>query len=187
MAILIDGKAAAQEIRAEVKAQVDAIIAEGKRVPGLTVIIVGDDPASSIYVRNKERAANKAGINGNIIRLDATISQEELIRVIGELNADDTVDGILVQLPLPKTMSKEKVLAAIAPEKDVDGFHLVNTGALFLDLETMEPCTPEGIIYLLKKYNVQISGKHAVVVGRSRIVGKPVSVMLLQNDATVTI
>jgi len=189
MGKIIDGKALAKELREGFKTEVEKYKKEG-RVPGLTVVLVGDDPASQVYVRYKEKACQEIGINSQIIRKDNNTTQEELLAIIDELNRDNSVDGILVQLPLPEHIDEKQIIEAIDPMKDVDGFHPVNTGRLFSgqrDSLMFEACTPLGIIKLLQKTGVEIEGKKAVVVGRSNIVGKPIAHLLLARHATVTI
>jgi len=189
MSNLIDGKKIAAEIREELKKDVIKF-KEAGRAPGLTVILVGDNPASQTYVKFKERAANEIGIKSEIIRLDQDIDQAELMKEISRLNEDNTIDGILVQLPLPDHLDENEVIEAIKPSKDVDGFHPINTGRLFSsqdDLIRFEACTPLGIIELLERENIKIDGKKAVIVGRSNIVGKPIAHLLLERHATVTI
>ncbi|MFP4016320.1 MAG: bifunctional methylenetetrahydrofolate dehydrogenase/methenyltetrahydrofolate cyclohydrolase FolD [Halanaerobiales bacterium] len=189
MANIIDGKGTAKIIRQELKNKVDELAKEG-RAPGLTVVLVGDDPASHTYVKYKERAANELGIISKIIRKEGNISQDELISVINTLNNDSTVDGILVQLPLPDHIDDEAIIESIDPAKDVDGFHPINTGRLFSgqkDNLRFEACTPMGIIELLKREGIEIEGRKAVIVGRSNIVGKPIAHLLLDNNATITI
>ena len=183
---IIDGKAVAAQIREELKAEV-AVLAESGKVPGLTVILVGDDPASQVYVRNKEKACNAVGMRSDVIRMPADTSEDALMQQIDALNADENINGILVQLPVPKHIDPWKVITRIAPEKDVDGFHPMNTGALFSGEAGMLPCTPYGCMELLKREGIEIAGKNAVVVGRSNIVGKPMALMLLAEHATVTI
>jgi methylenetetrahydrofolate dehydrogenase (NADP+)/methenyltetrahydrofolate cyclohydrolase len=157
------------------------------RPPGLTVIIVGDDPASRIYVSMKEKACRKTGIRSDIIRLESHVSMDELLRMVRELNADDTVDGILCQLPLPGHLRDDEVASSIVPEKDVDGFHPVNVGRLWRGEDGLFPCTPTGIVSLLDHYGISMDGARAVVVGRSNIVGKPMAGLLLRRHATVTL
>lgn len=189
MGIVIDGKAVSARIKDGVKARAEAFEREHGRKIGLAVIKAGDDPASAIYVRNKVRACEACGIISYSYCFDGNEKQESITELIDALNADDRVDGILVQLPLPRHMDESAVLARISPDKDADGFHTVNAGRLFLggDASGHIACTPHGIIELIKSTGERISGKHAVVVGRSNIVGKPVAMLLLQNDATVTI
>ncbi len=178
----MDGKALAARVRAEVAAEV----AELGPV-GLATVLVGDDPASDVYIRAKHTASQEVGIEARDLRLSSGTSEEELLRVVTELNADDAVDGILVQLPLPAGVDEERVIRALDPVKDVDGFHPVNAGQLYLGRPTYVPGTALGVIALLEAYDVELVGAHAVVVGRSDIVGKPVAMLLLQRHATVTI
>ncbi|SDE83819.1 bifunctional methylenetetrahydrofolate dehydrogenase/methenyltetrahydrofolate cyclohydrolase FolD [Terriglobus roseus] len=180
---ILDGTAIAAEIKAELKSQVEAL----GYTPGLTVILIGEDPASAIYVRNKVKACEELGIRSVEIRPETTITTEELLAMIDELNEDDSVDGILVQLPLPKHVDTKKVLDAVAPEKDVDGFHPVNVGRLSTGQDSLTPCTPTGVIEILKRSGIATEGAEAVVIGRSDIVGKPVAMMLTAANATVTI
>ena len=183
---ILDGKKMSAEIRATIKEKV-ALLKEKGIVPGLAVILVGDNPASKVYVGQKEKGCLEAGFASFLHRLPETTSQEELLALIDKLNVDKTVHGILVQLPLPRQIDPDTVLAAIRPEKDVDGFHPVNIGRLVAGLPTSEPCTPKGILRLLKSTGIPLTGKEAVVIGRSNIVGKPVALMLLAESATVTI
>ncbi len=183
---IIDGKAIAQEVRAEWKIRADALKARGI-TPGLAVIIVGEDPASKVYVGNKVKACAELGLHSEHIALPADTSESTLLAKIAELNANPAIHGFLVQLPLPKHINSDKVLLAISPNKDVDGFHPINVGALVIGNTLFPPCTPWGAMKLLEKSGVSIEGKHAVVVGRSNIVGKPMALMLLQQNATVTI
>jgi methylenetetrahydrofolate dehydrogenase (NADP+) / methenyltetrahydrofolate cyclohydrolase len=183
---IIDGKAIAQEVRAEWKVRADALKARGV-TPGLAVIIVGEDPASKVYVANKVKACAELGLHSEHIVLSADTPEATLLARIAALNADSKIHGILVQLPVPKHMDSSKVLNAIRPDKDVDGFHPENVGALVTGNMRFAPCTPYGAMKLLEKSGVSIEGKHAVVVGRSNIVGKPMALLLLQANATVTI
>jgi len=183
---IMDGNAIAREVRAEWKARAEYLIAQGAQ-PGLAVIIVGSNPASSIYVRNKARACDEAGIYSEIHDFPESASQDEVIQRIQELNKAPRIHGILVQLPLPHHFESRKVIAAIAVEKDVDGFHLYNVGALVTGNSVFPPCTPFGVMKMLEKSNIAIEGRHAVVVGRSNIVGKPMALMLLEKGATITI
>ncbi len=187
MAQLIDGKAVAARVRAEVKADVQRLKAERGIVPGLAVVRVGEDPASKIYVTGKKKAAEELGFNSWEHHPDASISQDELLALVRKLNADPAVHGILVQLPLPKHIDAELIISTVSPEKDVDGFHPMNAGRLSLGKPGLRPCTPFGVMRLLEEARCELSGKRAVVVGRSNIVGKPMALMLLQADATVTI
>ena len=182
----MDGNAIAREVRAEWKSRAERLIEQGVQ-PGLAVIIVGSNPASSIYVRNKARACDEAGIYSEIHDFPESASQDEVIQRIQELNKAPRIHGILVQLPLPHHFESRKVIAAIAVEKDVDGFHLYNVGALVTGNSVFPPCTPFGVMKMLEKSNVTIEGQHAVVVGRSNIVGKPMALMLLEKGATITI
>ncbi|MCW2390925.1 methylenetetrahydrofolate dehydrogenase (NADP+)/methenyltetrahydrofolate cyclohydrolase [Sphingobium sp. B1D7B] len=183
---LIDGKTVALKMRDEQRARVEALQARGV-TPGLAVVLVGEDPASAIYVSRKVKACEAVGIKSISHRHPATITNEELLVLIGKLNADPNVHGILVQLPLPKHIDMEKVLETIAPEKDVDGFHLYNVGALVVGRQVFPPCTPYGVMNLLKHEGIPIEGRNVVVVGASNIVGKPMALMLMANDATVAI
>ncbi|HER3362058.1 TPA: bifunctional methylenetetrahydrofolate dehydrogenase/methenyltetrahydrofolate cyclohydrolase, partial [Streptococcus pyogenes] len=182
-----DGKALAQKMQQELAAKVNNLKQKKGIVPGLAVILVGDDPASQVYVRNKERAALTVGFKSETVRLSEFICQEELIAVIERYNADNTIHGILVQLPLPNHINDKKIILAIDPKKDVDGFHPMNTGHLWSGRPLMVPCTPSGIMELLREYNVNLEGKHAVIIGRSNIVGKPMAQLLLDKNATVTL
>lgn len=185
-AAIIDGKALAGRIQDELKTRVARCTAAGHR-PGLAVVLVGEDPASQVYVRNKVRACARTDIRSEEIRLPAETTEAELLAVIDRLNADPDTDGILVQLPLPKHLSSESVIAAISPEKDVDGFHVVSAGSLLTGRTGFRPCTPYGVMKLLEEAGCDPSGKHAVVIGRSNIVGKPQALMLLEKNATVTV
>jgi len=184
---IIDGKAFAAGLRARVGAQVAALKAAHGLAPGLTVVLVGEDPASQVYVRNKGKAATEAGIASDEVRLPATATTEEVLAVVRRLNADAGVHGILVQLPLPDQVDEAAVIDAIAVAKDVDGFHIANTGRLWSGLEAMVPCTPVGCLMLLKDRLGDLSGLRALVVGRSNIVGKPMASLLLSEHCTVTI
>lgn len=183
---LLNGKVLAQKLQQEMTQEVTALKEKGLQ-PGLAVILVGEDPASQVYVRNKERAANNIGMYSVVYRLPDTTSEADLIAKIEELNQDDKIHGILVQLPLPKHINEDLVLDTIAPEKDVDGFHPMNLGNLFAGKPTMIPCTPAGIMELIKLSGLDLAGKNAVIIGRSNIVGKPMAHLLLQANATVTI
>ncbi len=186
MANIIDGKKISAEIRAEITEEVKAMKAEGIH-PGLAVIIVGENPASQVYVRNKGKACEEVGIYSEIIRMPEETTEETLLDKIDELNARKEISGILVQLPLPKHISEEKVIAAIAPEKDVDAFSEVNVGKIMIGNHHFLPCTPAGVMELIRRSGIEIEGKQAVVVGRSNIVGKPQAMLLLHANATVTI
>ena len=185
---IIDGKQIAGTIREEVKIKTDALKSKGI-TPCLAVILVGGDPASVSYVMGKQKALAEAGMKDRSVRLPENTTEQELISLIRDLNADKSVHGILVQLPLPRHIDEEKVILAIDPAKDVDGFHPANAGNLLIGKKTFLPCTPHGIIVLLKRMNIETDGKHAVVIGRSNIVGKPVAILLARKDvnATVTI
>lgn len=187
MSNIIDGKSIAEEIRTSIKERVSKMKEAMNINPSLTVILVGDNPASQVYVRNKERACIEVGIDSNIIRMSKKTSEQELLDTIQKLNEDRSVHGILVQLPLPEQINEDKIIAAIDPKKDVDGFHPINRGKLFAGEKSLEPCTPMGIIRLLDHIGYEIEGKNAVIIGRSNIVGKPVALMLLKRNATVTI
>jgi methylenetetrahydrofolate dehydrogenase (NADP+)/methenyltetrahydrofolate cyclohydrolase len=183
---ILDGTAIAAAIKQDVKQEVEALAAQGIK-PGLAVILVGNVAASEIYVRNKAQACEEIGIHGEVLTPPATVTTEEMLQLIAELNAREDIDGILVQLPLPKHVDTKRLLDAIAPEKDADGFHPVNSGRLQAGRPALAPCTPAGVIEMLKRCNIPIAGKHAVVVGRSDIVGKPAAMLLLHEHATVTI
>ncbi len=187
MAIIIDGKKTSADIKAELAVETEGFKKENGFVPGLAVIIVGNDPASEVYVRNKCRACETIGFYSEKYEMPENTSEDELIALIERLNCDDKIHGILVQLPLPRHIDVEKVLLAIKPHKDVDAFHPYNTGKIMQGKYDFLPCTPAGVMELLKRYNVNIKGKHCVVIGRSDIVGKPMAMLLLQADGTVTI
>lgn len=186
MGMVISGKDLSAEMKRQMSARIKELEQQYGRTPHLVVVLVGDDPGSVSYVTGKAKMANELGMKNTTIRKPETITEEELLGLIAELNADRTVDGILVQLPLPKHIDSEKVIAAIDREKDVDGFHPLNVAALWLKQPCLLPCTPKGIIRLLKSTGVEIAGKRAVVIGRSNIVGLPVSKLLLDENATVT-
>lgn len=185
--MIISGKELSAQLKAEMAAQVAEFPEKYGRVPHLVVILVGDNPASVSYVTGKAKASELVGIRNTTLRKPETISEAELLDIIRDLNADDTVDGILVQLPLPKHISESKVVETISKEKDVDGFHPLNVAALWQKEECILPCTPKGIIKMLKAAGVEIKGRRAVVIGRSNIVGLPVAKLLLDENATVTI
>ena len=187
MAILIDGKETARAVRGEIRDAVAAFTKESGVIPGLAVVIVGDDPASRVYVRNKHRACEEVGIRSDVHALPADTSEAELLTLVAGLNADPTVNGILVQLPLPKHLDEEKVILAIDPAKDVDAFHPVNVGKIMIGNFTFAPCTPAGVMELLRHYNIPVAGKHCVIIGRSNIVGKPQAMLILKENATVTV
>lgn len=184
---IMDGKAIGAAIRAEVAAGAEELRARGLRAPGLAAVLIGENPASKVYVASKVRACAEAGLFSDKIERPATATTEEVLQIVRDLNSREDIDGILVQLPLPKQVDEGAVLRAIDPSKDVDGFHPVSMGNLVLDQGGFEPCTPAGIMQLLKRCGVELKGKRAVVVGRSHIVGKPVALMLLREHATVTI
>ena len=185
-ATLIDGKATSQALRDEIQNEVTGLKTRGIS-PGLAVVLVGEDPASQVYVRNKDRAAQNVGIRAETHRLPATTTQSELLALVDSLNADKAVHGILVQLPLPKGLDEMEVVRRIDPAKDVDGLHPANVAALVMGEPGLFPCTPAGCIVLCDRYGIALEGKHAVVIGRSMLVGKPVAQMLLARNATVTI
>ena len=185
-AVIIDGKQVAADVRAEVAQKVSELKQKGI-APCLAVILVGENPASVSYVTGKQKALAEVGMVDRSVHLPESTSEAELLKLIDELNADDSVHGILVQLPLPKHINEEKVIMAISPEKDVDGFHPVSVGNLMIGRPGFLPCTPHGIIVLLKKAGIETSGKHAVVIGRSNIVGKPVSILLARKDVNCTV
>ncbi len=187
MTSILDGKKIAREIRSEVAESVRRLTASGGRPPGLAAVLVGESPASRLYVRNKTQASEEAGILGRTVALPAEISEAELIQAIDDLNRDDAVDGILVQLPLPDHLPEPKVLERVCPEKDVDGFHPVSVGRLWLDRPGFAPATPRGIIELLRRSAIPLEGREAVIVGRSTIVGKPMAALLLREHCTVTV
>lgn len=184
---IIDGKAIARSLEKELAAEVEELLAQGKPRPGLAVVLVGDDPASRTYVNNKERACKRVGLYSEVHRLPAATTQDEVLALIDRLNGDPAIHGILVQLPLPPHISDKACIHRIKPEKDVDGFHPISAGNLLIGDKGFVPCTPHGILVLLDKTGVDLKGKHAVVVGRSNIVGKPVALLLLSRHATVTI
>lgn len=186
VAKILDGKQIAKDYRQGLQDQVEALKEKGF-TPKLSVILVGNDGASQSYVRSKKKAAEKIGMISEIVHLEETATEEEVLNELNRLNNDDSVSGILVQVPLPKQVSEQKILEAINPEKDVDGFHPINIGKLYIDEQTFVPCTPLGIMELLKHADIDLEGKNAVVIGRSHIVGQPVSKLLLQKNASVTI
>ena len=185
--ILIDGKKAAADLREELKKEVAELKKRHNKVPGLTVILIGDMTPSQIYVRNKEKSAKEVGLKSEVIRYPDTVEEKTVIKKIDELNKDETISGILVQLPLPKHIDKQKVIETIDPSKDVDGFHPMNVGNLSSGYESSVPCTPLGCYLLIKKIESNLSGKKAVVVGRSNLNGKPMTQLLLKENCTVTI
>ena len=180
--VLIDGKATSKSIKDELKIKTDELIKSGTR-PGLAVLLVGEDPASGVYVRSKEKSCLALGFHSVVERWEAESTEEKVLEQVEKWNHDDEIHGILVQLPLPKHIDEEKVLLSINPEKDVDGFHPVNLGKLMLGIEGHQPCTPKGIVELLARYDIETSGKHCVVVGRSNIVGKPITNLMYQKSS----
>lgn len=178
---LIDGKKISSEIKDELKNKIDFLINDGKKVPGLVTILVGDNSASQIYVNSKNKACALVGMNSKIEKHGSDLSEEELLKIVDKYNNDDNFHGILVQLPLPSHINEDKVIESISPKKDVDGFHPISIGNLVIGKETFFPCTPFGIVELLKRYQIETKGKHVVVVGRSNIVGKPIANMMLQK------
>ena len=185
--MIIDGKKIAETLRQKLKKEIIEIKSSFKSVPGLTVILIGEDPASKIYVRNKEKFSKEIGINSEVIKYPENIEEKEVLSKIIELNKNKKVSGILVQLPLPKHINKQKVIETILPEKDVDGFHPINVGNLSSGYDSKIPCTPLGCLILLKEVEKNLSGKHAVVIGRSNLNGKPMAQLLLKENCTVTI
>ncbi len=187
MTEILDGKSLAREIRQEVAEGVRQLVAQGRRPPGLAAVLVGENPASKVYVGSKTKACAAAGMESWTVRLPGDISEEDLCRALEELNEDDRVDGILVQLPIPKGLPEREILARVSVSKDVDGFHPTNIGRLWAGEETFVPATPSGILEMLDRSGVELEGKHAVIVGRSLIVGKPMAALLLSRSCTVTI
>ena len=187
MADIVSGKVVSAKVREKIKGDVASFYKKHGRAPGLAVIMVGNNPASAVYVRNKHKACLEVGITSYEITFDENISEEELLAKIRELNADSSVDGILVQLPLPKHISEERVIETISSVKDVDAFHPENVGKIMIGNYTFLPCTPAGVIELLEHYNVQVEGKKCVIIGRSNIVGKPMAHLLLERNGTVTV
>ncbi|NQT62076.1 MAG: bifunctional methylenetetrahydrofolate dehydrogenase/methenyltetrahydrofolate cyclohydrolase FolD [Candidatus Marinimicrobia bacterium] len=188
--LILSGKEVSLAVKSDLKVRIEKLKETGI-IPGLTAVLVGEDPASQVYVRSKERQSAKLGFNSQVLRLDASTSQDELIKVVQDLNQDEKVHGILVQLPLPKHIDSQLIIETINPEKDVDGFHPVSVGKLVLDLDGFVSCTPAGILEIMKYYKIETSGKHVVVVGRSNIVGKPMANLMIQKkdlgNATVTL
>ena len=185
--MIIDGKKEAAILRDKIKKEIDSIKFKNNKVPGLTVILIGDFAPSQIYVKNKEKNAKEVGINSEVIRYPKDITEQEVLKKIKELNNSDDVSGILVQLPLPNQIDKEKIINAIDPKKDVDGFHPINVGNLSSGYKATVPCTPLGCLLLIKKIDSSLSGKHAVIIGRSNLNGKPMAQLLLKENCTVTI
>jgi len=189
--VLLDGKKTAQDIQLEIAEKVKCLKADGKKTPHLAAILVGGDGASLTYVNAKVKACEKVGFESTLVHMDTTTSEEDLLNKIDELNNDDAIDGFIVQLPLPKHIDETKVTLAVSPRKDVDGFHPENIGKMCLNLPTFLPATPNGVLEMLKRYNIETSGKHCVVIGRSHIVGSPMSILMARNgnpgNATVTL
>jgi len=185
--MIIDGKKEAQLLREEIKKEIDSIKSKNNKVPGLTVILIGNYAPSQIYVKNKEKNAKEVGINSEVVRYSKEVTEQEVLNKIKELNDNDAVSGILVQLPLPPQINKEKIINAIDPTKDVDGFHPINVGNLSSGYNATVPCTPLGCLFLIKKIEPNLSGKHAVIIGRSNLNGKPLAQLLLKENCTVTI
>ncbi len=186
MAIILDGKMTSQKVRERIKSEVDALPKDARR-PGLAVVIVGDDPASHVYVQNKKKGCEEVGFLSREYALPESTTEEELIALVEKLNTDDEIDGILVQLPLPRHLDEKRVIEKIDSSKDVDAFSYHNVGRITVGDYDFLPCTPAGVMELLREYNIEVSGKRAVVVGRSNIVGKPQALLLLQENATVTV
>jgi len=187
MTELMDGRKTAKKVEDDLKIKIGLLKERGKRTPQLTVVLVGDHPASLSYVAGKDKACQRIGMNSEVLRLPRTISQTELIKVVQRLNDDSQVDGILVQLPLPAELDPQEVVRAIDPSKDVDGLHPINVGLMHMQLKGFEPCTPRGILRLLDEYQIPLQGKDIVVIGRSNLVGRPVAQLLLNRNATVTV
>lgn len=189
--ILIDGKKTSLELQAEIALEVKELVAKGKKQPHLAAILVGDDPASQTYVNSKVKACENVGFKSTLVRFESNVSEQKLLSKIEELNHDDDIDGYIVQLPLPRHISEQKIIEAIKPNKDVDGFHPINVGRLVLNLPTYVSATPYGIVHLLERYNIPTEGKHCVVIGRSNIVGSPMSILMARNtnlaNCTVTL
>ena len=185
--MIIDGKKEAQLLREEIKKEIDSIKSKNNKVPSLTVILIGNYAPSQIYVKNKEKNAKEVGINSEVVRYSKEVTEQEVLNKIKELNDTDAVSGILVQLPLPPQINKEKIINAIDPTKDVDGFHPINVGNLSSGYNATVPCTPLGCLLLIKKVEPNLSGKHAVIIGRSNLNGKPMAQLLLKENCTVTI
>ena len=185
--MIIDGKKEAQLLRNEVKTEIEFLKSKNNKVPGLTVILIGDFTPSQIYVKNKEKNAKEVGINSEVVRYSKDVSEQEVLKKIKELNNNEAVSGILVQLPLPPQINKEKIINSINPLKDVDGFHPINVGNLSSGYNATVPCTPLGCLLLIKKVEPNLSGKHAVIIGRSNLNGKPMAQLLLKENCTVTI
>lgn len=184
---VLDGTESAKLVREELATEIERFVGQGKRRPGLAVILIGDNPASQVYVKNKVLACKKAGIESFLHQLPGNIEANDVLKLISELNGRNDVDGILVQLPLPAGLPTDEILEAVEPSKDVDGLHTENMGLLFSGKKGLRPCTPRGIMVLLDRYKIAIEGKNAVVIGRSNLVGKPIAMMLLEKNATVKI
>ncbi len=185
--LILNGRLVADEVQKNIISEIEILKSQQKRVPGLAVVLIGNDPASQIYVKNKDIACKKLGLYSEVHNLPSTISESEVLNLISSLNFNNKIDGILIQLPLPNHLNKEKILDSIDPTKDVDGLHPYNLGKLMRGDKTLTPCTPQGVIEILKHYSINISGCSAVVIGRSILVGKPVSILLANENATVTI
>ena len=189
--VLIDGKKTSLELQAEIAIEVKELISKGKKQPHLAAILVGDDPASQTYVNSKVKACQNVGFKSTLVQFESNVSEHKLLSKIEELNNDDDIDGYIVQLPLPRHISEQKIIEAIRPSKDVDGFHPINVGRLVLNLPTYVSATPYGIVHLLERYNIPTEGKHCVVIGRSNIVGSPMSILMARNtnlaNCTVTL
>ena len=181
--MIIDGKKEAEILRQEIKKEIESLKSKDNKVPGLTVILIGDFAPSQIYVKNKEKSAKEVGINSNVIRYSKEVTEEEVLKKIEDLNNDTNVSGILVQLPLPPQINKEKIINAVSPKKDVDGFHPINVGNLSSGHHALVPCTPLGCLYLIKKVEKNLSGKHAVIIGRSNLNGKPMACLLYTSPS----
>lgn len=187
MATIIDGKVTSATVRERIKEEVSDFVLKSGKTPGLAVVIVGENPASQVYVRNKHKACGQVGIYSEVYELPENTTEEELLMLVDKLNSDEKINGILVQLPLPKHLNEEKVLLRINPQKDVDAFHPENVGKIMIGNFSFVPCTPAGVMELLKHYNIEIAGKHCVIIGRSNIVGKPQAMLMLKENATVTV
>ena len=185
--MIIDGKKEAEILKQEIKKEIESLKSKNDKVPGLAVILIGDYAPSQIYVKNKEKSAKEVGINSSVVRYSKEVTEKEVLKKIEDLNNDTEVSGILVQLPLPPQINKEKIINAVSPKKDVDGFHPINVGNLSSGYHALVPCTPLGCLYLIKKVEKNLSGKHAVIIGRSNLNGKPMAQLLLKEHCTVTI
>ena len=185
--MIIDGKKEAEILRQEIKKEIETLKSKNNKVPGLTVILIGDFAPSQIYVKNKEKSAKEVGINSSVIRYPKEVTEVEVLKKIDELNNDTDVSGILIQLPLPPQINKEKIINAVSPKKDVDGFHPINVGNLSSGYYALVPCTPLGFLYLIQKVEKTLSGTHAIRIGRSNLNGKPMALLLLKENCSVTI